>query len=71
MNASFGVFLVGYLVVIAGVAYGMSAAGIGTPWIITVVLVLAGIGIIGSLSRAQRGDGAPESTEPTSAPPQH
>ena len=63
MNASFAVFLVGYLVMIAGVAYGLSAAGLGTPWIITAVLILAGVGIIGSLSRAQRAEGPTESTD--------
>lgn len=56
MNASFPIFLVGYLVLIAGVAYGMHAAGLGTQWIITAVLILAGVGIIGSLSRAKESD---------------
>ena len=60
MNASFPVFLVGYLVLIAGVAYGMHAAGLGTQWIITAVLILAGVGIIGSLSRAKEGPGSTE-----------
>ena len=63
MNASFAVFLVGYLVLIAGVAYGLSAAGLGTPWIITAVLILAGVGIIGSLSRAQRSTDTTENAD--------
>lgn len=57
MNQYFVVFLIGYLIVVAGVAYGMNAAGLGATWIITAVLILVGIGIIGSLSRAKQGGG--------------
>lgn len=53
MDKSFPIFLIGYLVLIAGVAYGMHAIGLGMQWIITAVLILAGIGIIGSLTRAR------------------
>lgn len=63
MNASFAIFFVGYLVLIAGVAYGLHAAGLGTQWIITAVLTLAGIGIIGSLSRARRDSDTAEASE--------
>lgn len=56
MNESFPIFLIGYLVLIAGVAFGLSAAGVASTWIITAVLILAGIGIIGSMSRAKRGE---------------
>ena len=63
MNASFAIFFVGYLVLIAGVAYGLHAAGLGTEWIITAVLILAGVGIIGSLSRARRESEAAETSE--------
>lgn len=55
MNQTFPIFLVGYLVLIAGVAFGMHAAGLGTQWIITAVLILAGIAIVGSMTRAKKG----------------
>ena len=58
VNQTFPIFLIGYLVLIAGVAYGMHAAGLGMQWIITAVLILAGIAIVGSMTRAKRdGDG--------------
>lgn len=63
MNSSFPVFLVGYMVLIAGVAYGLHAAGVGAQWIITAVLILAGVGIIGSLSRAKQTSAPAEGGE--------
>lgn len=63
MNESFPIFLVGYLILIAGVGYGMHAAGLGPQWIITAVLILAGVGVIGSLSRARKGSSDADATE--------
>lgn len=54
MSGNFIVYLIGYIIVVVGVAYGMSAAGLGSQWIIPVVLVLVGLGIVYALSRSQR-----------------
>ena len=53
MNSYFAVYLLGYVLVIAGIAYGMSAAGISETWIVVAVLILAGIGIIYAFGRSQ------------------
>lgn len=53
MNSSFAVYLIGYILIVAGVAYGLSAAGLGQQWIVIAVLILAGIGIIFAFSRSQ------------------
>lgn len=52
MTGNFIVYLIGYIIVIVGVAYGMSAAGLGEKWILPVVLVMAGLGIIYALAFA-------------------
>ena len=53
MNSYFAVYLLGYVLVIAGIAYGMDAAGISETWIVVAVLILAGIGIIYAFGRSQ------------------
>ena len=54
MSGNFIVYLIGYVIAIVGVAYGLSAAGIGQEWIIAAVLILIGLGIVYALSRSQR-----------------
>jgi hypothetical protein len=66
MTWNFVGYLIGYIIAIVGVGYGMYAAGLGEEWIIAVVLVLIGLGIVYALSRSQR-DVAPRADEP--APP--
>lgn len=51
MDLTFVIYLVGYALVVAGVAFGMRAAGLSEQWVLTAVLILAGIGIIGATSR--------------------
>lgn len=54
MSGNFIIYLIGYIIAIIGVGYGLSAAGIGQEWIIAAVLVLIGLGIVYALSRSQR-----------------
>jgi len=54
---NFALYLIGYLLVGVGVVYGVSQIPGLPQWVtIAVALVLAGIGIIASLSRAKGGD---------------
>jgi membrane-bound acyltransferase YfiQ involved in biofilm formation len=53
-NSNFGIYLVGFILLIAGVAYGAYLAGIPPVWIGVVVLVLAGIGIMSAVKKTQR-----------------
>ena len=63
MSGNFIVYLIGYIVAIIGVAYGLSAAGLGQQWIIAVVLIMVGLGIVYALSRSQRDTATkPEAT---------
>lgn len=56
MSGNFVIYLIGYIVMIVGVAYALNAAGLGQEWIIAAVLILSGLGITAALSRAKRGD---------------
>lgn len=56
MTGNFIVYLLGYILMVVGVAYAMNAAGLGQEWIIAAVLILAGLGVTAALSRAKRGD---------------
>lgn len=80
MSGNFIVYLLGYIIAIVGVAYGLSAAGLGQQWIVAVVLVMAGLGIVYALSRAQRdrkettaraGDQVTVNTSPSEPPPRN
>ena len=54
--SSFALYLVGMLVLIGGLAYGASLAGVPTQWIAVGVVVLLGIGIVGGVSKTRRKD---------------
>jgi peptidoglycan/LPS O-acetylase OafA/YrhL len=46
MSSSFGVYLVGFVVIVTGLAYGAHLAHVPTPWIAVGVIVLVGLGIL-------------------------
>jgi hypothetical protein len=54
--SSFGIYLVGMLVLIGGLAYGASLAGLSTQWIAVGVVVLLGIGIVTAVSKTKTKD---------------
>lgn len=54
MSGTFIGYLIGYIIAIVGVGYGLHAAGVGQSWITATVLVLIGLGIVYALSRSQR-----------------
>jgi hypothetical protein len=54
--SSFALYVVGFLVVIGGLAYGAHLAGLGTQWIAVGAVVLLGIGIVTAVSRTRSKD---------------
>ncbi|MGN7727044.1 hypothetical protein ACTJIL_14665 [Luteimonas sp. 22616] len=54
--SSFALYLVGMLVIIGGLAYGASLAGLSTQWIAVGAVVLLGIGIVAGVSKTRRRD---------------
>lgn len=51
MSSSFGVYLVGFLIVVIGLAYAAHLAHVPYVWIGAGVLVLLGIGVLRAVTR--------------------
>ena len=54
--SSFGIYLIGFIVFIIGVAFGAYLLGAPPMWIGVGVIVLIGIGILTGVSRTKRPD---------------
>ena len=52
--SSFGTYLIGFIVLVIGLAIGASLLGVPTTWIAVGVIVLIGIGIISATNRQPR-----------------
>jgi len=57
--SSFGLYVIGFIVLIGGLAYGAFLMGAPPLWIGVGVVVLLGIGIISGVSRTRRPDTPP------------
>ena len=55
---NFLVYLIGTLLVVAGLAYGANRAGIGQVWIIAGALVIIGMGLMGGITKTRQKDPA-------------
>jgi hypothetical protein len=53
------VYLIGTLLVVAGLAYAASRVGIGQTWIIAGALVIIGLGLMGGIVKTRQKDPAP------------
>lgn len=53
---SFTLYLVGFLVLTAGVAWALSLAGVAATWIIVVSVILVGFGIVTGVTRTRAKD---------------
>lgn len=53
---SFAIYIIGFLILIAGLAYGASMAGLSTQWIVVGVLVLLGMGLAMGATRTRQKD---------------
>ncbi len=63
MSSNFALYLIGYIVVAAGVVYAMNAIGLGQEWIIAAALIMLGIGIVAALTRSKKGNVADAKAE--------
>ncbi|MGH9362745.1 MAG: hypothetical protein ACRD2T_12595 [Thermoanaerobaculia bacterium] len=62
MPSSFGVYLVGFIILIIGLAFGAHLAGVPPVWIGVGVIVLIGLGVLTGVTKTTR-------KEPTEPPP--
>lgn len=53
---SFALYLIGFLIFLAGVAWGASVAGVPTLYIAIGALILLGIGIFSAVGRTRSKD---------------
>ncbi len=53
---SFAIYIVGFIILIGGLAYGASMAGLATQWIVVGCLVLLGLGIAMGVTRTRQKD---------------
>jgi hypothetical protein len=52
------IYLIGTLLVVAGLAYGASRLGVSNVWIIAGALVIIGIGLMGGIVKTRQKDPA-------------
>lgn len=52
-SSNFTLYLVGFILLIAGVGYGAFLAGVPPVWIGVIVLILAGIGVMSAIKSTQ------------------
>jgi energy-converting hydrogenase Eha subunit C len=53
---SFLLYVIGFVIVIAGVAWGMARAGVSTVWIAIACTILLGLGILTGVRKTRSKD---------------
>ena len=53
---SFGIYLLGFALVIGGVAWGLAVAGVPSLYIIIACVIMLGIGIMTGVSKTRQKD---------------
>jgi hypothetical protein len=53
---SFAIYLIGFVILLGGVVWGMSAAGVPNLWIGIVALIMLGLGIMTGVSKTRSQD---------------
>ena len=54
--SKFSLYLIGYIVFVAGVALGLSLVGVPPTWIGVAVLILVGLGVAVGATKTKRDD---------------
>jgi hypothetical protein len=68
MSSSFGVYLIGFIILVIGLALGAHLAGVPSTWIVVGVICLVGIGILSAVKKTQGRTGGPTGG-PSPGPP--
>ena len=72
MSSSFGIYLVGFIILVIGLALGAHLAGVPSMWIAVGVICLIGIGILSAVKKTQGRAGGPSGPSgPASGPPRY
>lgn len=62
--SSFATYLVGFIILIAGLAIGAYLLNVPTSWIVVGVVILLGIGVLSATSRTRPRDPPPPGSGP-------
>jgi len=54
--SKFSIYLIGYLIFVAGVAFGLDQVGLSGRWVIIAVLILVGVGVAAGATNTKRDD---------------
>jgi len=54
--SSLAIYIIGFVILVAGLAYGANLAGLSPRWIAVGVLVLLGLGIATGVTRTRQKD---------------
>jgi urea transporter len=73
MSSSFGVYLIGFIILVIGLALGAHLAGVPSMWIAVGVICLVGIGILSAVKKTQgkTGGSAGGPSSGPSGPPRY
>jgi hypothetical protein len=55
---SFGIYIIGYLILIGGLTYGAVLMHVPTRWIVMGAIVLAGLGVVTGVKSTRQKDSA-------------
>ena len=53
---SFGLYIIGYLIVIGGLTFGATLMHVPTHWIVVMAIVLSGLGIVTGVKATRQKD---------------
>lgn len=53
---SFGIYIIGYLILIGGLVYGAVMLKVPVPWIVVGAIVLTGLGILTGVKATRQKD---------------
>ena len=51
--SNFAIFIIGFIILVAGLAYGASMAGLSAQWIGVGVVVLVGLGVVMGVTKTR------------------
>jgi hypothetical protein len=62
--SSFATYLIGFIILIAGLAFGAYLLNVPTSWIIVGIIILIGVGVLSATSRTRPRDPPPPGSGP-------
>lgn len=57
--SNLGLYMIGYLILIAGLAWGAHTVGVSSTWIAIGAVILLGLGVVSGVGRTRRREESP------------